>query len=273
VTAAIAASSETDLADGLHAMALSELPLPLRPMDDAAHWTRHSIATLLYWLEAPAAEGKDDRALLFSKQAGATAFRMVPDPRKSESSTQRAQLEQFWKDLPGTLPYERPVKPVASGNLTDPLLTFRYWISQALADPEAIAPKSPGFLVIDQAAAESEPEQHLAWRCWLWMFNTLQHLPGVFLATRDGLLGADHNHITPAESANPASGGGQAAEAAGWAQVMDQAMEFLLPGLRELQTASIASTLIGPNERDRAESSAASPKNSYWSKKIATLAA
>jgi hypothetical protein len=69
------------------------------------------------------------------------------------------------------------------------------------------------------------------------MFNTLQHLPGVFLATREGQLGADHNGITPAESAKPASGGGQAAEAAGWAEVMDQAMEFLLPGLQELHNA------------------------------------
>jgi DEAD/DEAH box helicase domain-containing protein len=162
---------------------------------------------------------------------------MVPDPRKPESSAQRAQLEQFWNDLPGSLPYEQPPKPVACGNLNDPMLTFRYWITQALADPESAAPKSPGFLVLDPAVAESEPDQHRSWRRWLWMFNTLQHLPGVFLATRDGLLGADHNAIAPAEAAKPASGGGQAAEAAGWAQAMDQAMEFLLPGLKELQGA------------------------------------
>jgi DEAD/DEAH box helicase domain-containing protein len=126
---------------------------------------------------------------------------------------------------------------VACGNLNDPLLTFRYWITQALADPVAAAPKSPGFLALDPAAAESEPDQHRAWRRWLWMFNTLQHLPGVFLATREGLLGADHNAIAPAESAKSASGGGQAAEAAGWSEVMDQAMEFLLPGLQELHNA------------------------------------
>ena len=237
VTAAISGSSETDLADELKAMALSDLPAPLRPMDDETHWTRHSIATLLHWLESPAVDGKDGRALRLYKQAGATAFRMVPDPRKSESSTQRAQLEQFWSDLPGNLPYERPTKPVACGNLNEPLLNFRYWITQALADPDALTSKSPGFLVLDPTAAGSEPDQHRAWRRWLWMFNTLQHLPGVFLATRDGLLGADHNAITPNESAKPASGGGQAAEAAGWAQVMDQAMEFLLPGLQKLQSA------------------------------------
>jgi DEAD/DEAH box helicase domain-containing protein len=237
VTAAIGGSTETDLVDKLNEMALSELPAPLRSMDDVAHWSRHAVATLLHWLESPAMDGRDGRALRFAKQAAATSFRMVPDPRKADSDIQRTQLEKFWSELPGTLPCERPSKPVACGNLNETLLTFRYWITQALADLESAPPKSQGFLVLD-SALESELDQHLGWRRWLWMFNTLQHLPGVFLATRDGLLGEDHNSITFAESAKPASGGGQLAEAAGWADVMDQAMEFLLPGLHELQNAS-----------------------------------
>ncbi|MFZ9938181.1 MAG: Zn-binding domain-containing protein, partial [Luteolibacter sp.] len=237
VTAALGGSAETGLADELGAMALSELPEQLRPMHDASHWPRNAIASLLHWLETPVADGKDGRALQFSKQAGAAAFRMVPDPRMPDSKTQAAQLAQFWNDLPGTLPYERPSMAAACGNLNETLLTFRYWITPALADPEAATPKSPGFLILDPAAAETEPDQHRAWRRWLWMFNTLQHLPGVFLATREGLLDADHSAITPVESAKPASGGGQAAEAAGWAEALDQAMEFLLPGLQELHNA------------------------------------
>lgn len=71
------------------------------------------------------------------------------------------------------------------------------------------------------------------------MFNTLQHLPGVFLATREGLLGEDHTAISPMDGAKPAGGGGQAAQAAGWAQVMDQAMESLQPGLMELLDAGV----------------------------------
>ena len=100
-------------------------------------------------------------------------------------------------------------------------------------------PKSPGFLVLDPAAAETDPDQHQAWRRWLWMFNTFQHLPGVFLATREGLIGEDYAAINSMEGAKPASGGGQAALAAGWAQVMDQAMEFLQPGLMELLDAGV----------------------------------
>jgi len=239
VVAAIGGSSETDLSDTLAAMSIGEMPLPLRGMFDATHWSRHSIATLLHWLGDPVTDGHDERALRFAKHSGATAFQMIPNPHEPESASQRAQLEKFWNELPGTLPCEKPVKPMASGNLNESLLLFRYWVTPALADSEAPVPKSPGFLMLDPAAAENELDQHLSWRRWLWMFNIMQHLPGVFLATREGLLSEDHTAITPMDDAKPASGGGQAAQAAGWAEVMDQAMEFLQPGLIELLDAGV----------------------------------
>ena len=237
VVAAIGGSPETDLGDSLEEMALSSMPEKLEGLFDSLHWSRNSVATLLRWLEGPVAEGQDTWAVRFAKHAGATAFRMIPDPHKPESSAQRAQLEQFWNALAGELPCERASNAFAAGNLNELPLIFRYWITQALIDPGKPQPRSPGFLVLDPSAAESEPEQHRAWRRWLWIFNTMQHLPGVFLATREGLLGEDHSAITPMDGVKPASGGGQAALAAGWSQVMDQAMESLLPGLKELLDA------------------------------------
>lgn len=234
---ALAGSAETELTGSLHLMAPGELPPALKWMDDATHWARHSVATLLHWLEAPATHGQDARSIRFARLATAVAFRMVPDPRKTDSTAQEEQLKRFWDDLTGTLPCELPPLPKAIGNLNETMLLFRYWITPALADPEGVLPRSPGFLVLDPSAAENEREQHLGWQRWLWMFNTLQHLPGVFLATRDGLLAADHSAILPADPAKPASGGGQAAAAAGWTEVMEQAMDFLQPGLEELLKA------------------------------------
>jgi DEAD/DEAH box helicase domain-containing protein len=240
VTAAIAGNAESDLAGSLDAMALSELPPPIKALYDATHWSRNSVATLLRWLESPVADSKDAWAIRIAKHAGATSFRMIPDPRKPEvSAPQRTQLETFWSTLTGTLSCEKPAKALPCGNLNETALLFRYWVTQALADPQASQPQSPGFLVLDPGAAESEPEQHQAWRRWLWMFNTLQHLPGVFLATREGLLAEDHTAITLTDGAKPASGGGQAALAAGWEQVMGQAMESLHPGLLELLDAGV----------------------------------
>jgi DEAD/DEAH box helicase domain-containing protein len=241
VVAAIGGSPETDLSGSFEPMALSELPPPLRAMMDSEQWTQHSVASLLRWLDSPVTDGKDGRALQRAKHAGVSALRMapLPDPQKPEAVAQRAQLELFWNELSGTLPCEKPAKPWPCGNLNESILKFRYWVTPALADPKSPVPTSPGFLVLDPAAAESEPEQHHAWRRWLWMFNALQHLPGVFLATREGLLGEDHSSITLMDGAKPASGGGQAAQSAGWADVMDQAMEFLQAGLKELLDAGL----------------------------------
>jgi DEAD/DEAH box helicase domain-containing protein len=240
VSAAIAGNAESELTATLEPMVLSELPPPIKAMYGTAHWSRNSVAMLLHWLESTASEGKDAWAAQFSKHAGATAFRMIPNPlNKPACTAQREQLEAFWSALPGTLPCEKPAGAFAAGNLNETALLFRYWITQALADPKASQPQSPGFIILDPGAAESEPEQHLAWQRWLWMFNTMQHLPGVFLATREGLLAEDYSSIALIDGAKPASGGGQAALAAGWAQVMEQAMESLHPGLLELLDASV----------------------------------
>ncbi|MFN0128090.1 MAG: DEAD/DEAH box helicase [Verrucomicrobiales bacterium] len=239
VMAAIGGKADSDLSESIAAMALSELPPPLLGMHDAAHWTRHSVATLLQWLGAPVGDGQDGWALRGAKQAAATAFRMAPNPQKPGSAQQRAELQQFWNSLPGDPPCERPRTLIAAGNLNESILTFRYCLTKALADPQAHVPKSPGFLILDPAVAESEPEQHRAWRRWLWMFNTFQHLPGVFLATREGLRHADHTAITIADGVKPASCGGQAALEAAWEAVRQHSMESLWPGLNLLRNMGV----------------------------------
>jgi DEAD/DEAH box helicase domain-containing protein len=162
---------------------------------------------------------------------------MAPDPaaRTAASDSHRQSLQSFWNELAVPHPSGKPAQPYPSGNISESLVTLRYWICAAAVDPKTVPPSSPGFLVFDPAAAEDEPEQHRGWRRWLWMFNTLQHLPGMLLATREGLAAGDHNAIIPVSKAKPASGGGQAAEAAGWSEIRDQAMERLLPGLQLLE--------------------------------------
>jgi len=239
VMSALTGNTETDLTASLEAMSLTEIPQQLRVMHDSSHWTRNSIAGLLNWLDAPVAADVDQKAFTLSKHAGATSFRFVPDPQKPDSAQQRAQLEQFWTSLGGQWPCEKPPGSFAVGNLNEQQLRLRYWVSRQLTDPTAHQPPSPGFLVLDPSSAQSDPEKHLAWRRWLWMFNTMQLLPGFYLATEDGLRCQDHALIKPVEAAKPASGGNQAAFTAGWDSVIDQAMEFLREELMALVQAGL----------------------------------
>lgn len=240
VNAALGGAPESELSATMEEMALQELPPPLLPMIVPGHWSRHSVAALLTWLEVLASGGKDHRVHLLSKHAGATLFRMVPDPHAPESALRRGVLEQFWEALSDELPCERPVPAFAAGNVNDDVLRLRYWVSPTLAQPQAEVPESPGFLCLDLAAAGSEPDQHLGWKRWLWLFNSFQFLPGMFLATGDGLSEGDYSGIVLLNPAKPASSGGQVAFAAGWDEVMDQAMSFLREGLLELLAADIA---------------------------------
>jgi DEAD/DEAH box helicase domain-containing protein len=234
VKAAVAGGTETDLAGSFEEMTLGPLPPKLQPLCDPRLWTRNAMAGLLDWLQTATDGGVDKRALEMAGHAAASAFRMVPDPRKSESARIQTELESFWNSLPLPWPCEKPTGAFSAGNTNCHTLEFRYWATREGVNPMALPPASPGFLIFDPATAESEPEMQKFWRRWLWLFNTLQFLPGFFLATRDGLKEGDHSRIRPAESTKPANSAEGAAFAGAWSEVMEQAMESLHPGLEKL---------------------------------------
>jgi len=65
------------------------------------------------------------------------------------------------------------------------------WWPQAFAKSSATADLSPGMVLLDDDAELPEKERQLVWRQWLQLFNHLQVLSGVFLATRRGIQGDD----------------------------------------------------------------------------------
>src|SRR5439155_11589286 len=89
--------------------------------------------------------------------------------------------------------------------------------------------------------AHDEPTRHLMWRRWLWLFNTFQTLPGVLLATQSGLEANDHAVLIVLTGARPGTGAEGAAYAAGWEQVIEQAMRGLEDGLRALMDTGLPS--------------------------------
>ncbi len=239
VKTAVAGGTETDLSGTLDEMALGPLPAQLQPLCDPRRWTRNAVAGLLEWLQTKPDEGTDAPANGIGRHSAASAFRMVPNPGKPESLRIQEELNSFWNSLPQPWPCEKPAGSFPAGNINSPTLAFRYFATRESVNTKLPLSVSPGFWVYDPASAESEPEMQKAWRRWVWMFNTLQFLPGVYLATRDGLKNGDHSRIRAVESARPASSSQSTAYAGGWTKVMEQAMESLYPGLEKLMAQGV----------------------------------
>ena len=241
VRSAMDGQLETVLADGLEAMCFNpkdRLPPPLRLMLDDSLWTQHAVAVLLHWLSKKSGDDGDPHISKMARHAGATLFRMIPNPTSSALEETRNKLAKFWNGL-GNLPCERPTQSVACGNTNEPSVLLRYWWPGELANMAATIPASPGFVLYNDAFLHDEPEQHLAWRRWLWLYNIFQTLPGILLATQAGLDANDHSAFSISMSQRPAAGAQNAAHAAAWNSVMVQAMSSLAEGLRALMDAGL----------------------------------
>ena len=239
VMAAMDRKLETGLADSLEAMCYhpkDKLPPQLRSMLNDTLWTQHAVAILLQWLGKPAGDQGDQVAIKMARHAGATAFRMVPNPTNVEQEEARAKLTQFWGGL-AHLPCDRSSQSVACGNINDPALSLRYWWPAELANTAQTVPTSPGFVVFSETNVQDEPQRHLTWRRWLWMFNIFQMLPGVLMATRVGLDAGDHEGLTLSTTKRSAPDSQGASQAAAWESVIDQAMGVLSDGLHSLMDA------------------------------------
>ena len=71
----------------------------------------------------------------------------------------------------------------------------------------------------------------MAWRNWLHMFNTMQTLPGVWLATVEGLEGHDHVHLSEPPLGEAVGIQPEAAQGGAWQEVQERALKPLQVGL------------------------------------------
>ena len=232
---------DTTLVDALDAMCFNSvegLSEQLRLMIESRLWTEHAISVLIQWLAKPAGENVDTTAMKVARHAGATGFRMVPNPTDASLEGARVKLAQFWSNI-ANIPCERSSQGVASGNVNDLCLAVRYWWPREMADPALPLPVSPGFVIYDESQAQDEITRHLSWRRWLWLFNVFQTLPGVLLATQAGLEGSDHGGLTIVTSVSPATGAQEAAQGAAWADVLNQTVAVLQEPLTVLSKAGL----------------------------------
>ena len=241
VQTAMDGKAETILADGLEAMCFNEkntLPAPLRSMLNESFWTQHAVAVLLQWLGKPADELSDPQAIKLARHAGATAFRMIPNPSSLELNQARLQLEAFWEEIKDWA-FDLPAQSVPCGNVNDSSLKIRYSWPSELVNHTAKLPLSPGFVIYSNTTDLSEIERHLVWRKWLWLFNIFQTLPGFLLATQEGMDAGDYASLAVVDSIRPGTGAQGAARASAWESVLREVMASLISGLTLLMDAGV----------------------------------
>ena len=150
-----------------------------------------------------------------------------------------------------------------------PQLAWR-WPASLLSDTQKLD-VVPGVLLLDESLAESEAALFLQWRHWLALFNTLQVLPGLVLATASGLRAGDCEAGKPAVLAAPAVADDGAALAAEWASVLQQALPAVHAGLRQLAAAKVQPPLAGYESADGRGRVAAEAELAWPDQRVAVL--
>jgi DEAD/DEAH box helicase domain-containing protein len=241
VKASLDGKDETTLSDGLEAMCFNQksaLPTQLRDALLDGIWSQHAVGILLQWLGKAVGDNGDREADRLARHAGSTAFRMVPNPEIVALEEARATLSRFWEEIQSWA-IDRPRPGVPCGNINDPCLRFRYWWPRNLLDSAGSPPISPGFLIYRSSEGQNEPERHLAWRRWLWIFNIFQMLPGFLLATQDGMDAEDYSSMAASYKVRSGLNDMGAMVSAGWDAVIAQAMESLVAGLRSMMVQGL----------------------------------
>lgn len=195
-------------------------------------FNRNSIANLIEWLGSAVGQEVDFTSLQMARSAGALAARMIPHPTDSASVGSRAELEAFWLKL-SFLQDMRPQRTVPCGNSPSKTTTIQYLWPASLIEPTSTLEWSLGFICYDNDQDKGEQIQHKNWRCWLWLYNAFQMLPGMLLVTYQNLMMGEFSNLH-SKGAKPASAGQGAVYAAAWKQVIDLAVSALRPDLQTL---------------------------------------
>ena len=238
VSAAIAGNADTDLEAPTVALKRhngSKAPPSVPRAQDKA-FTQHAVARLLHWLAMPSGTAEVDDAVAAQQgNAAWLTFLMVPSTVEDRNAAEAGRA-QWFSHLPAYI--REPGKGFAP-IMSKPIgaTAVMGWWPMLLANgiPAHQVWSAPGVVLMNAAAAADENALHLQWRRWLQLFNTLQFMRGTVLATTDGLAAHDYDGLAPVTAATqPAQPAAQAALNAAWQSVVEQALEELASGLKQL---------------------------------------
>ncbi len=237
VKQALLGDCSTDLESPLLRLARNDgaakTPDFLKP--DAGAFQSNAVAQLLSWLAMPVELDFDPGESKLRRNAVALTFRMLSlpnDPEHEVLKTELAALQMHW---PAWI--EVPSNAAAAGSKEGAAPVVRMWWPQAFGKSGATADLSPGMVLLNDDAELPEKERQLVWRQWLQLFNHLQVLSGMFLATRRGIQGDDYLPLPAPTGFGSPSDSPSGAQEQAWAAALDSAMSITHGGLAVLQSA------------------------------------
>ena len=169
------------------------------------------------------------------RNAVALTFRMLSLPNDPEHEVLKTELAALQTHWPAWI--EVPSNAAVAGSKDGAAPVVRMWWPQAFGKYGATADLSPGMVLLDDDAELPEKERQLVWRQWLQLFNHLQVLSGVFLATRRGIQGGDYLPLPAPTGFGSPSDSPSGAQEQAWAATLDSAMAITHGGLAALQSA------------------------------------
>ncbi len=218
----------------------ANIPDFLKP--DAGAFQSNAVAQLLRWLAMPVEPDFDPGESKLRRNAVALTFRMLSLPNDPEHEVLKTELTALQTHWPAWI--EVPSNAAAAGSKAGAAPVVRMWWPQAFVKSGATADLSPGMVLLDDDAELPEKERQLVWRQWLQLFNHLQVLSGIFLATRRGIQGDDYLPLPAPTGFSGPSDSPSGAQEQAWAAALDSAIAITHAGLTELQSAGI----IPPDE-------------------------
>lgn len=220
---------------------------PTVPRAQEKAFILNAVARLLHWLAMPPGTSAQDAGLEAQQRNAAwLGFLMVPSTPEDKAVAD-AQRAPWLPQLP--LHIREPgagFAPVVSKGGSAASVVGGWPMLLAKGLPPHADWQAPCAVLLDATAAGDEEALHLSWRRWLQLFNTLQFLRGTCLVTAEGLSAHDYDAFDAAGPvSSPAQPAGQAAINAAWQTVIEQTLEALASGLRQLAQAGAEPPEVG----------------------------
>lgn len=235
VKAALGGDPSTDLESPLTSLNrhAGEAAPPSLPRAEPQAFARNAVAQLLLWLARSVPAEMDPAVEQYRRNATWATFLMVPPPGTGEFKQLDAEITGLWQSLPAWMA-DRPQPAAPAGSRLDAHPWVRFYWPASFANGDLNASLTPGLIILDDEQTTDDSQLNLRWRRWLALYNTLQVLPGMVLATRKGLKANDYEVCMPVSAAGPAPIEPGQAQARAWQAVIEQAMETIRSGLTGL---------------------------------------